>query len=93
MVRRRRADVAYIRDASSSVPADILLFKKMAGLPKQPRRGFTYGVSEGLDYFPPMARYRKVTIWPLVQVSFGANVVSVMPFVTPSSTAQATAFA
>ncbi len=47
----------------------------------------------GLVYFPSIALYRKVTIWPLVQVLFGQKVVAVMPFVTPCSTAQATALA
>ena len=39
-----------------------------------------------------MARYRKVTTWPLVQVPSGAKVVAVMPLVTLLATAQATAF-
>ena len=38
-----------------------------------------------------VARYRNVTTWPLVQVASGPKVVSVMPFVTSFSTAQATA--
>ena len=42
-------------------------------------------------FYPFMARYRKVTIWPLVQVSSGAKVVGVVPLVIPFSTAQATA--
>ena len=37
------------------------------------------------------ARYRKVTIWPRVQVLSGEKVVSLVPLVTPFSTAQATA--
>ncbi len=41
--------------------------------------------------YSPMARYRKVTTWPLVQVPSGTKVDSVMPLVTPFSTAQATA--
>ena len=39
------------------------------------------------------ARYRNVTLWPRVQVAFGANVVSVTPFVMPFSIAQATVLA
>ena len=39
-----------------------------------------------------VARYRKVTTWPLVQVASGPNVVLLRPLVTPSSTAQTTAF-
>ena len=38
-----------------------------------------------------MPRYRKVTIWPLVQVSSGEKVVALVPLVTPASTAQSTA--
>ena len=36
-------------------------------------------------------RYKKVTIWARVQVSFGLNVVSLVPLVMPCCTAQATA--
>ena len=38
-----------------------------------------------------VARYRKVTTWPLEQVSSGPKVVSVRPLVISFSTAQATA--
>ena len=78
---------------------------KMAGLPKQPRRVFAYVSPAGAGgsgqacrvlrnraYFPCIARYRKVTIWPRVQVSSGPKVVAVIPLVTSFSTAQATAF-
>ena len=70
------------------------LYKQAAGLPKQPRRGFICRSNRSL---PPqdqswVARYKKVTTWPLVQVASGPKVVSVMPFVTSFSTAQATAF-
>ena len=39
------------------------------------------------------ARYRKVTIWPRVQVSLGEKVVGEVPMVTPLATAQPTASA
>ena len=42
--------------------------------------------------YSAVARYRKVTTWPLVQVASGLKVVSEVPFVIPFSTAQATAF-
>ena len=44
-------------------------------------------------YFPRYPRYRKVTICPLVQVSFGLKVVLLVPVVMPCSAAQATALA
>ncbi len=73
---------------------DHSVFIKIGGAAEAAPPGVYLWVFRGsFAYFPPMARYRKVTIWPLVQVSFGANVVSIMPFVTPSSTAQATALA
>ncbi len=40
-----------------------------------------------------ISRYRKVTIWPLVQVSSGLKVSAPVPWVTFFSTAQATALA
>ena len=72
----------------------------MAGLPKQPRRGLCLcqlglmlkSSRWGLWTQSFVARKRKVTTWPLVQVASGPKVVSVMPFVTSFSTAQATAF-
>jgi len=42
--------------------------------------------------YSAVARYRKVTTWPLVQVASGPKVVSLRPLVTSFSTAQATAF-
>ena len=36
-------------------------------------------------------RYRKVTIWPRVQVALGLKVVSLVPLVTPLATAHMTA--
>ena len=42
-------------------------------------------------FYTAIALYKKVTIWPLVQVAFGLKVVEVVPFVTPFSTAQRTA--
>ena len=44
-------------------------------------------------YFVWARRYRKVTICPRVQVSSGLNVVPLVPFVMPFSTAQRTAWA
>ena len=47
--------------------------------------------SEAFAY-SAVARYRKVTTWPLVQVASGPKAVSLRPLVTSFSTAQATAF-
>lgn len=40
---------------------------------------------------PTKALYRKVTIWPLTQSSWGLKVFCAVPLVTPRSTAQRTA--
>ena len=70
------------------------LFNKLTGLPEGSPAflGFKGLRVCGQSFFS-MARYRKVTIWPLVQVSFGLNFVSEVPFVMPFSTAQAIALA
>ena len=67
--------------------------KEMPGLRMQPRLFFVrlFRDAEAVAY-SAAARYRKVTTWPLVQVASGPNVVLLRPLVTPSSTAQATAF-
>ena len=87
---------------NSFFAAEVLLHrrsKESAGLPEQPRLGFMgLWVYEILGFGIPvwrqgMARYRKVTIWPLVQVSSGRNSVSVMPLAMFFSAPQAIASA
>ena len=68
--------------------------KEMPGLRMQPRLVLFMRLLRDSEAFAysAVALYRKVTTWPLVQVASGPKVVSVMPFVTLFSTAQATAF-
>ena len=69
--------------------------QKSAGAADAAPAGFIYAVVSVLGRFPSysaVARYRKVTTWPLVQVPSGTKVVAVMPLVTLPATAQATAF-
>ena len=60
---------------------------------------FTYGVMPAVLLLGRMSaghflqRQRKVTICALVQSALGLNVVSLVPFVTPSLTAHSTASA
>ena len=44
-----------------------------------------------VPYSSPRQRYRKVTIWARVQLVLGLKVVSLVPLVTPFSTAHWTA--
>ena len=64
--------------------------KKPAGPQKQSRRSLSFRFDPENQSF--VARYRKVTTWPLVQVASGPKAVSLRPLVTSFSTAQATAF-
>ena len=95
----RRATFRFFRKNSSVAavhrpPAAKMhrLQTKNASGPFPVRRRFPFYASLFVS-FSATARYRKVTTCPRVQVSLGANVVLVVPFVTPASTAQATALA